>query len=214
MRNFRALAYTNALVCLAIAGSATIANAGDLPRRTSANTYAPASAEPAKSWQGCHGGAHLGAGYGSASRLNTSGALIGAQVGCDIQSDRFVAGVEGDASYTGMNNTGYGGKYRQKWIGSARVRAGYAIDDRLLAYGTAGLAAGSGQFKALGVSTDKTHTGWVAGVGVQYKVTNNVSVRGELLHYDLGRQNYATGLGTVKLRSTDNVARVGADYHF
>ena len=202
------------LMAATLASITATAYAGDLPRRKSANTYAPAYAEPVKSWQGCHAGAHIGAGFGHASRANTSGALIGAQVGCDIQSDRFVAGVEADASYTGVNNTGFGGKYRQPWLGSARVRAGYAVDERLLAYGTAGLAVGEGQFKNFAGSTSKGQAGWVAGVGVQYKVTNNVSVRGELLHYDLGKNNYATGGAPLKLYSTSNVARAGADYHF
>jgi outer membrane immunogenic protein len=200
---------------LALVSVASTAQAGDLPRRKQTQTYAPAyAAEPTKSWQGCHAGAHLGLGAGRASRVTTSGALIGGQVGCDIQSDRFVAGAELDASYTGMDNRGFGGKFRQKAIGSARVRAGYLVDEKLLAYGTVGLAAGSGQFKDFASSNSKTHVGWVAGVGAQYKVTNNISAKAELLHYDLGRQTYTSGGGPIKLYSKSNVARVGADYHF
>ncbi len=200
---------------LAFLSLTATAQAGDLPRRKQTQTYAPAyAAEPAKSWQGCHAGAHLGAGAGRASRATTSGALIGGQIGCDIQSDRFVAGVEGDASYTGMDNRGFGGKFRQKAIGAARVRAGYLVDEKLLAYGTVGLAMGSGQFKDFASSNSKTHTGWVAGIGAQYKITNNVSAKAELLHYDLGRQTYSSASGPLKLYSKSNVARVGADYHF
>ncbi len=202
-------------ISLAGLSLASSVHAGDLPRRKAPQTYAPAyAAEPLKSWQGCHAGAHLGAGSGRASRATTSGALIGAQAGCDIQSDRFVAGAELDASYAGMDNRGFGGKFRQKAIGSARVRAGYLVDDKLLAYGTVGLAAGSGEFRDIANSSSKTHMGWVAGVGAQYKITNNVSAKAELLHYDLGRETYRSAGGPLKIYSKSNVVRVGADYHF
>ncbi len=200
------------LTCLSLASTA---QAGDLPRRKAPQTYAPDYATATtKSWQGCHAGAHLGAGVGRASRATTSGALIGVQAGCDIQSERFVAGGELDASYAGLDNRGFGGKFRQKAIGSARVRAGYLIDDKLLAYGTVGLAAGSGQFKDFANESSKTHIGWVAGIGAQYKVTNNISAKAELLHYDLGRETYRSAGGPLRLYSKSNVMRVGADYHF
>ncbi len=204
-----------ALAVLLAAATASGSYAGDLPRRTAPQTYEPAYAAAPSSWQGCHVGGHLGVGFGRASQANTSGAVVGAQGGCDIQSGNWVAGGEIDGSYTGMDNRGIGGgKFREKFLGSARLRAGYAVDSKILVYGTAGLAAGTGQYKDISGVSDNTHVGWVAGIGAQYKLTNNVSARAELLHYDLGKQRYGTLGQNFNVHTTNNVARVGADYHF
>ena len=195
------------------AGSASFA--GDLPRRTAPGSYGDQSyAAPVKSWQGCYAGGHGGGGFGSASRSNTSGALIGGQVGCNIQSGRFVGGLEGDASYTGVSNRNNANKFRQKWLSSVRARGGYLVDDRLLAYGTVGLGIGTGQYTDISGRSDDTSVGWVAGAGAEYKFTDTISGRAEYLHYDLGRGRYRSAAGPVNLYTTTNVVRVGADYHF
>ncbi|MBY0611824.1 MAG: outer membrane beta-barrel protein [Beijerinckiaceae bacterium] len=191
------------------------AHAGDLPRRTAPSSpYVENSYAPQKSWQGCYAGAHAGGGFGGASRANTSGALIGGHGGCNVQQGRFVAGLEGDASYTGVSNRNAANKFRQKWLGSVRGRAGYLVDEKILAYGTVGLGVGSGQYTDASGRSDDTQVGWVAGAGVEYKVTDNISARAEYLHYDLGRGKYRTIAGPTNVYTTTNVLRVGGSYHF
>ena len=198
-----------------ILAAGTAVQAGDLPRRTAPSPYAdPAYNAPVKSWQGCYAGAHGGGGFGNASRSNTSGALIGGQVGCNVQSGRFVGGLEADASYTGVSNRNNANKFRQKWLSSVRARGGYLVDDKLLAYGTVGLGIGTGQYTDISGRSDDTTVGWVAGAGAEYKFTDAISGRAEYLHYDLGRGRYRSVAGPVNVYTTTNVVRVGADYHF
>lgn len=195
--------------------AASGAHAGDLPRRTAPSPYTDFQAPaPVGSWQGCYAGAHGGGGFGGASRANTSGALIGGQVGCNVQSGRFVGGVEGDASYTGISNRNAANKFRQKWLSSVRARGGYLVDEKLLAYGTVGLGIGTGSYTDASGKSDDTNVGWVIGAGAEYKFTDKITGRAEYLHYDLGRGRYRSIGGPVNVYATDNVLRVGADYHF
>ena len=87
-------------------------------------------------------------------------------------------------------------------LGTARVRAGYALDDVLL-YATAGLAYGraeidtsiTDQFAGLtcgpagfcaAINSKQWLMGWAAGVGFDWSFLPRWSFRTEYLHYDLG----------------------------
>ncbi len=97
---------------------------------------------------------------------------------------------------------------RIQWLGTVRGRIGFAPICRLLIYGTGGFAYGNVDYSANtnfgpgGLSTypvdfTETKTGWTAGGGVEYAVSNHWTVRAEYLHYDLGdehrTQNQLTG---------------------
>ena len=79
---------------------------------------------------------------------------------------------------------------------TARPRAGFVLKKALL-YTTVGLAVtnikydGSYTEKYFSVSENgsfsKTKTGWTAGVGVEFKVANRWSVKGEYLFSQFGR---------------------------
>lgn len=115
-------------------------------------------------WSGFYFGGHGGYGFGSGAF--TDGAVIGGQVGVNVQFNNFVLGAEGDGSWVdwGANNA----------VGTARLRGGLAFD-RFLAYGTGGVA-----FR------DFNNVGWVAGAGLEYAVVDNWTVGVEYLHYDFG----------------------------
>lgn len=81
------------------------------------------------------------------------------------------------------------------WLASFRGRMGLAVDDTLV-YLTGGLALGELKSSA-GVllqcpdechddALNKTPVGWVAGAGVEHKLSQNWSIFGEFLYYDLG----------------------------
>ena len=116
------------------------------------------------------------------------------------------------------------------WFFTVRSRLGLAMD-RSLFYVTGGLAVGnerfsqfflhtaSGTFEA-GSSSD-TRVGWTVGAGGEYAFTNNWSVKAEYLYVDLG----STGFNSVNnllpaftainsARLTENIGRVGINYHF
>jgi opacity protein-like surface antigen len=67
----------------------------------------------------------------------------------------------------------------------------------------------------------KHNTGWTTGGGIAGSVPNNARLTSkvEYLHVDLGSVNFsfdapASGVVAVTSRSTDNIVRVSADYHF
>lgn len=95
------------------------------------------------------------------------------------------------------------------YLGTVRGRIGYAFD-RLLVYGTGGFAYGdvssTALFYAPGTGTgvlqfagrrSSTETGYSVGGGIEYALPTNfalfgssaVTIKGEALYYDLGRQN-------------------------
>ena len=79
---------------------------------------------------------------------------------------------------------------------------------------------GTGSFNvtagALNFSEGQTHTGWTAGAGLEYAVTDNVLVRGEYLYTDLGSRNYLSGAvaGGVDARLTSSTVRAGISFKF
>ena len=116
------------------------------------------------------------------------------------------------------------------WLFTARNRIGWASDN-LLIYGTGGLAVANVKVNQtivilLGstetVSASATQVGWTAGIGAEYMVSRDWSVKGEWLYVDLGKLS-ATGTLTpafagitynTTARLTANIARLGVNYHF
>ncbi len=137
--------------------------------------------------------------------------------------------------------------FRQEleFLGTVRGRLGFAFD-RFLVYGTGGLAYGkvktSGTFingSATGVGAGLPNeagavgfrggksdweVGYAIGGGAEYAVTENVSVKGEYLYYNLGdtklnvNRTGAAPVGQVGYRSKfendGHLVRVGVNYKF
>jgi outer membrane immunogenic protein len=170
----------------------------------------------APNWTGIYGGLHGGVGAGNIKGGSATGGLVGGQVGFNAQADRVVIGVEGDITSSGFEHKGFNGggqTFRQKWVGTVRGRAGYAFD-QVLVYGTAGGAGAQSEFSDFGGKKTQQTVGWAAGAGAEVKVTDRVSVRGELLHYALGTGTYQTPVATYKIDSRTNVLRGGVNYRF
>ena len=169
-----------------------------------------------QNWTGLYGGVHAGLGAGNVNNASANGGLIGGQVGFNAQADRVVIGVEGDLTSSAYEHRGLNGggqTFKQKWIGTARGRVGHAFDT-VLVYGTAGVAAASNELKDSTAKVSKNTIGWVAGVGAETKLTDRISVRGEVLHYAMGISNYTTPLATYKADTRTNVLRAGVNYRF
>ena len=102
---------------------------------------------------------------------------------------------------TNLANTDYfttNGSARMNWLGTTRARIGFVAtpDNRLMIYGTGGVAYGGAtgnasvydfdnQFGFSG-SDSKSRVGWTIGAGAEYAITNNITIKGEYLYYDLG----------------------------
>jgi outer membrane immunogenic protein len=168
----------------------------------------------------------------------------GGQIGYNQQVGNIVVGLETDLNWVGASkrNTfigtgalaGLGVTSRDKveYIGTLRGRLGYAAD-RFLIYVTGGLAYGNPNSSAAlvlgpnfwtGSTGSGARAGWTVGGGIEYALTNNWTIKGEYLYYDLGRKTLttvpnaaalATGLNSVeRISNTGSLARVGVNYKF
>jgi outer membrane immunogenic protein len=139
--------------------------------------------------------------------LKSRGGLFGAEVGANWQFQNWVLGAAVDWSAldlhastifpsvdVGKNGTSDQLTSRYDWLGTARGRIGYAVGQSLF-YGTGGLAIGrvkdtySNEFNGSNAgyfATASNRTGWTAGAGWEYRITQNWGVKLEYLHVDLG----------------------------
>ncbi len=194
------------LLPLAVLLGASAADADELYRTNTG----PGGAD----FSGVELGPDLGAALGSAGSANVSGLAGGAHIGYNFQAARIVGGVEADGMFSSIGSGSVGSSsFSQDFLSSARVKGGYAFGD-MLAYGTLGWAWSTTDYRDAGVSTSQTVRGVAYGVGLEYAITRNVSLRGELLRYDFGGATYATPFEPQTLTTTTNVLRVGASVHF
>jgi outer membrane immunogenic protein len=131
-----------------------------------------------------------------------NGVIGGVHVGYNLQINQWVAGVEGTVDGTSVSRSGVFNPFGFATLdesstvqGSIRVRAGIAFD-RVLLYGTGGAAfAGIDNVYTTSLTSppffltervSRTRSGWTAGGGLEYAVTNNWSIRAEYRYSDFG----------------------------
>ncbi len=178
------------------------------------------------------------------ARLATRGGafLGGLQLGYNYQINQFVVGVEADLNYTNANSrvsflSRAGGdittttvEREMSYLGTVRARAGVAFD-RLFVYATGGLAYANTRngFRVdeattpFSVSASSRATyGWTVGGGAEYALTNNWTVKGEYLFYNLGSSDpgvlvTAGGIRSTLVGSVNNqghIGKLGVNYKF
>jgi opacity protein-like surface antigen len=191
---------------LLVAFGATVAAAADINR----TDVGPGGAD----FSGVEIGPDLGVALGSAGSANISGPAGGAHLGYNFQANRVVGGVEGDVTFGSIRSGSLGtASFSQNLLSSARVKGGYVFGN-LLAYGTLGWAWSTTDYKYFGASSGETIKGLAYGVGVEYPITRNISIRGELLRYDFEGATYTFPGETQSVTTSTNVARIGASVHF
>jgi len=176
-----------------------------------------------------------------------TGGFGGAQIGYNYQlQNNIVLGAEADVAYSGVGKDWggsnqfdpYYGEDKIDWSGTIRARVGYSAD-RFMPYITGGLAWANVDHK-LGCDanrvavtiggckapfeTSKSDTawGWTVGAGVEYAVTNNVTVKAEYLYTDLGKNdvtlvdvNYPTNpVNNREFDTSYNSVKLGLNYKF
>jgi outer membrane immunogenic protein len=175
-------------------------------------------------------------------RIHPSGFIAGGQIGYNYQVSRFVVGAEGDLNAFNLRgsfaNAGVppgnatltsAASVNTDWLATVRGRAGFTLTDKLLVYGTGGLAVSnlsstaSETYSGIGtanLNASSTRVGWTAGAGLEYAFLPNWSIKGEYLHLDLGQINAtaplvgATGTHVYDARLTADLARIGINYKF
>jgi outer membrane immunogenic protein len=180
------------------ASALSAANAADVYARGGGLKDGPVSYMPAITWAGFYLGANAGAAF-SNNNVEISGDdtsfIGGIHVGYNWQrASNLVLGIEGDVDFAdGLD-----------YLATVRGRLGWAAGPTLF-YATGG-AAFIGLSNAIG---DDSDTGWVAGLGLEHKLRENVSLGLEGLYYNFGDDNRLGGdtfdFWTVRARLT---------YHF
>lgn len=153
--------------------------------------------------------------------------LAGGSVGFDRRFQNIVIGAELELSATGIDMSTAAGPINVNQsigaIGSAKLRAGYVLNNTYLLYGFGGIA-GAQTETTLSVpgfsrSAETYHVGWTAGAGLEAQLFQNVRLRLEYAYYDFGTTNVGVGvvgpLGVVAPESlTTQAVRVGAIWNF
>lgn len=149
-----------------------------------------------------------------------NGVVIGAEA--DFQGST----VKGDISER-FEDISASGETKVEWFGTVRARLGYAATERLLVYGTGGLAYGkvkssysvSDGVDSIGDSSSKTKAGWTVGAGAEYAIDNHWTVKGEYLYTDLGKRDLVDVSAAGYNFNLENdvkfhTVRVGLNYKF
>lgn len=189
-----------ALLCGAAAVSLALLSTGPTTAADPNDGYRPP-------WTGFYFGIDLG--YGDSNvdgRFNPSelpgdpwdddgGFVGGGHIGYDWQMDSFLIGLEGDVMATGLasdacNDCVNGSEQASAEtdiLASIRARLGMIVNDTNLLYATGGVAFRDGQWTASGSglagADDFDEVGGVIGAGWENRVSENISVRAEVLYY-------------------------------
>ena len=163
--------------------------------------------------------------------IDRSGAMAGLQVGYALQSGALVYGLELDLGFgslrgsrdlsspaapatASINSTL---KSTITSLGTVRGRVGYAFDNFLL-YGTGGFAMAYHEGKAVATNAAGVTRagalrewvpGWTLGVGGEYALSTNVSVKMEYLYARLSNT-----VLTQSVTHSMNMLRAGVNYRF
>jgi outer membrane immunogenic protein len=204
---------------------ATIAaQAADLSRPS---YKAPEYSAPAyANWTGFYVGLNAGYGFGKSNwdvpavSPSPNGFLGGLTLGYNFQTGSWLWGVEADADYSAIKGSAdcFGGSCETKltWLGTARGRIGYTGWTNWLPYLTAGVAGGNIKATSPLGSANKTNIGWTAGLGIEYALWTNWSVKAEYLYVDLGKFDCGISCGAApdNVSFKANLARLGVNYRF
>lgn len=224
----------SAIVMSAVLALTASANAADLGWNGGG---APASPSPmftsssVVDWNGFYAGVNGGYMWGTTTTRpalastdnNSSGWTAGGQAGFNMDLGGLVVGGEADLQWANLaynEPLAGGGTFESKldMFGTARARAGGTFG-QVMPYVTLGAAFGRGTTQTISggttTSQNATHFGWTAGVGIEAKATDNLSVKAEYLYVDLGNQTYnLPATGSREIGQRFSVIRAGINYAF
>ena len=149
------------------------------------------------------------------------GALAGGTMGYNFQTGTWVWGVEADLDWSGMKGdvTCPGGTCTTKndWLGTARGAPRLRRLEQLDALHHGGRRLRRHQGGKPGRHhASKTKIGWTAGLGLEYALRSNWSVKLEYLYADLGSFDcgLTCGAATDNVSFKTNIVRAGVNYRF
>ncbi len=151
-------------------------------------------------WGGAYVGGQLGWGDvdTSGAGLDGNGAIGGVHAGYRWDLGSYVIGAELDYDVTNIDLGANVGQLDS--VARAKLKAGFD-GGQVLYYGTLGAAYGDVTVGGAGLSD----TGYIVGAGVDYLLTDNWVVGGEVLYHDFGSNFDGSG---VEVEATTVQARV------
>jgi outer membrane immunogenic protein len=197
---------------LAVLAVTTPALAADMAVR--GPVYKAPPAAPLFNWTGFYLGGHVGYGWGDAGGVDTDGWFGGGQIGVNYQfAPNWVWGVEADISGSGIDGgSSAASRFKTDMFGTVRARLGYTVD-RVMFYGTGGLAWADSKATLVGVSDSQTNLGWALGAGIEYAFAPNWTAKIEYIHADYGSDDYNIA-PTTNIDLTTDTVKFGVNYLF
>jgi outer membrane immunogenic protein len=211
-----------ALALLAAPLAARAADLGPMPFK------GPAYVAPVFSWTGFYVGLNAGYGFGKSdwdfpagTSVSPDGFLGGVTLGYNLQTGRWVWGLESDLDYTAIKKSDACGagtcELKTDWFGTARGRIGYAGWNNFMPYITGGAAFAD--LKASNSATgseSKWKVGWTFGGGLEYALYSRWSIKAEYLYADLGKLSCdaACGASPDDVTYKTQIVRAGVNYRF
>ena len=165
----------------------------------------------------------------------------GGQIGYNYQLGNVVLGVEGEGDWISSNNKNGAGiliplvgtvgvTSNDKWLATAAARLGLTYDHWLFYWKAGGGWVGHDNFTVHNFTTgstivgtgNRTDSGFLVGVGIEYALSNNWTVKVEYDYLNLGTQTFLVPtnspflIGDTFANHTSNIqmAKVGFNYLF
>jgi outer membrane immunogenic protein len=148
--------------------------------------------------------------WSGSSGVNMDRGIGGVQAGYNWQiAPRWIVGLEADfdasdivkvSDYStiidGSGTLNLGANL--DWFGTVRPRVGFAVTPSAFVYLTGGFAYGHASFSVTSptgttTSASSDKIGWTSGAGLEYALTDWVSVKTEYLYLDLGSNSFPSG---------------------
>ena len=168
--------------------------------------------------------------------VNISGYTLGGQIGCDYQfTPSWVVGIEGGAAGGNIGGStsfalpaipGDSATFKEAtdMLSSVTGRVGYAWD-RWLLYGKGGVAWAGNRYSAFDTLATydyegvETRFGWTAGVGIEWALWNDWSLKLEYDYYGFGTRsvtfidNVTGNVGPENVNQNIQVIKLGLNFH-
>lgn len=113
----------------------------------------------------------------------SDGFFYGGQIGYDVMVDSFVIGVEADVGGSTANGQVGAVRSEQGLFATAAVRVGLPIGSGLLPFARAGYAYHEANRSG---AADLSSSGFTAGAGLEYSISERLFVRSEYRYSDYG----------------------------
>jgi outer membrane immunogenic protein len=204
-------------------GAVSAASAADVYQRggglkDESYAYAPIT------WTGFYVGANVGATFGDELDVDTeltgnfsfdidNALMAGIHIGYNWQTpSNWVYGIEADLGVINDENEDLNIDVTD-YLATIRGRLGYAFGNSLI-YGTAGVAFLGYSEDVQDFGSDDTAVGFVAGAGVEHKLSSNFSLGVEGLYYNFSSDGNNLENGDFDIDRDFWAIRARATYHF